>query len=185
MTFALGTAGTPSPDAFNLALLIMRLSVGLTIAAHGYNHIFRGGKIAGTGRWFESLGMKPGVLHAWLASITELVAGALLVAGLLTPFAAAAVVSVMLVAWITNHMKNGFFIFRPGEGWEYVCFIACTAVALGTIGPGKWSLEDTASYVIRPGSWLAFWITFGLGTLSALGLLAVFWRPEKKAKTTA
>ena len=63
-------------DQINLGLLILRVAVGATMIAHGYNHICRGGKIPGTGRWFESLGMKPGVLHAWLASITELVAGA-------------------------------------------------------------------------------------------------------------
>ena len=39
------------------------------MVAHGYNHVWLGGKIAGTGRWFESLGIKPGLLHAWLAQI--------------------------------------------------------------------------------------------------------------------
>ncbi len=96
----------------DLGLLILRVAVGGTMIAHGYNHVFRGGKIAGTGRWFESLGMKPGVLHAWLASLTELFAGGALVVGLLTPFAAGACMGVMLVALITNHRKNGFFIFR-------------------------------------------------------------------------
>ena len=52
------------------------------MVAHGVNHIWRGGRIAGTGRWFASLGMKPGVLHAWLASVTELVAGGALIVGL-------------------------------------------------------------------------------------------------------
>ena len=60
-------------DQVNLGLLILRVAVGATMIAHGFNHIYRGGKITGTGRWFESLGMKPGILHAWLASVTELV----------------------------------------------------------------------------------------------------------------
>ena len=67
-----------SEDQINLGLLILRVAVGGTMVAHGVNHVWRGGKIAGTGRWFASLGMKPGVLHAWLASGTELVAGAAL-----------------------------------------------------------------------------------------------------------
>ena len=46
-------------DQLNLALLILRLATGLMILAHGYNHVFRGGKIQGTGRWFASMGMKP------------------------------------------------------------------------------------------------------------------------------
>src|SRR6266566_6137713 len=74
-----------------LGLLVLRVAVGVTMIAHGYNHIYRGGKIAGTGRWFESLGMKPGWLHAWLASLTEVAGGTLLVLGLFMPLAGAAV----------------------------------------------------------------------------------------------
>ena len=68
-------------DQVWFGLLILRVSVGVTMIAHGYNHIYRGGKIKGTAGWFASLGMKPGILHAWLASITELAAGAALVVG--------------------------------------------------------------------------------------------------------
>src|ERR1022692_5273548 len=95
--------------AVDLALLVFRVAIGAVFLAHGINHVFGGGKIAGTGRWFESLGMRPGRLHAWTASLTEVGSGALLVAGLVPPMAAAGVVGVMLVAWITNHAKNGFF----------------------------------------------------------------------------
>ncbi|MCZ7526448.1 MAG: DoxX family protein [Acidimicrobiia bacterium] len=103
-------------DALNTGLLVLRVTVGAVILAHGVNHIVGGGRIAGTARWFESLGMRPGILHAWLASLTEVAVGPMLILGLLTPLAAAGVLGVMLVAWITNHRGNGFFIFRPGEG---------------------------------------------------------------------
>ena len=52
---------------------------------------------------------------------------------------AAGVVGVMVVALITNHLKNGFFIFRPGEGYEYVLTLTVVSIALGTLGPGEWS----------------------------------------------
>ncbi len=172
----LASIGHPGVSVHALVLLVMRLSLGLTMAAHGRNHIWGGGKIPGTGRWFESLGMKPGVLHAWLASITELVAGGMLVVGLLTPVAAAAVLATILVALITNHWKNGFFIFRPGEGYEYVLMIAAMSLVLGTLGAGKWSIDKALKYPIAQDSAAAFWITLVLGVGSALGLLAVFWR---------
>jgi putative oxidoreductase len=73
--------------AADVSLLVFRAALGVVFLAHGYNHIFGGGKIAGTARWFESLGMRPGVLHAWTASLTELGAGALLLLGLATPLA--------------------------------------------------------------------------------------------------
>src|SRR3954465_5210041 len=102
---------------------------------HGYNHIFGGGKIAGTGRWFESLGMRPGILHAWFASLAELGSGVLLMLGLAPPFACAGGVGTMVVAAVTNHLRNGFFIFRPGEGYEYVLSLAPAAIGL----PGAWA----------------------------------------------
>src|SRR6476661_2507328 len=94
-----------------LGLFVLRVAVGATMIAHGYNHIYRGGKIKGTAGWFASLGMKPGILHAWLASLTELAAGLGLVVGLLTPWAAGALLGIVLVAFITNHLHAGFFVF--------------------------------------------------------------------------
>ena len=123
--------------AVDLALLVFRVAIGAVFIAHGVNHIIGGGKIAGTGRWFESLGMKPGWFHAWTASITEIGAGALLVLGLLTAFGGAGVVGVMVVAWVTNHLRNGFFIFRPGEGWEYVMVLTMSGLPAGHGGAGR------------------------------------------------
>jgi putative oxidoreductase len=165
-------------DGVNAGLLILRVIVGIVMLAHGYNHVFRGGKIEGTGRWFESLGMKPGKLHAWLASITELAVGPMLIFGFLTPLAAAGVVGVMLVALITNHLKNGFFIFRPGEGYEYVLTLACVGLSIGAIGAGEWSIDDAID--LDWTGWTGLAITAVAGIGGALLLLAVFWRPEKK-----
>jgi len=170
-------------SAIDLALLILRVTTGAVFLAHGLNHVFGGGKIAGTGRWFESLGMRPGWLHAWTASLTEIGAGTLLVAGLLTPVAAAGVIGVMLVAWITNHRGNGFFIFRPGEGWEYVMVLTFVGLALAMLGPGGWSL-DRVFGLMRLDGWTGFWIGLGAGGGGAAALLAASWRPPAKAPTS-
>jgi putative oxidoreductase len=171
--------GNLTPSSLDLALMMLRFALGAVFIAHGVNHIFGGGKIEGTGRWFESLGMRPGILHAWLASLTEIGAGALLLLGLLTPFGGAGVVGVMLVAWITNHLKNGFFIFRPGEGWEYVMTLTVMGVVVGTLGPGQWSVDGHVSALQNLWGWPGFGISLGAGTLGALGLLAVYWRPDR------
>ena len=169
-------------DGVSAGLLILRVMVGIVMVAHGYNHIFRGGKIKGTAGWFQSLGMKPGVLHAWLASITELVAGAMLILGLLTPLAAAGVVGVMVVALITNHITNGFFIFRPGEGYEYVLTLAMVGLAIGAIGAGELSLDHALD--IDWTGWTGLAIAGLAGGGGALLLLALFWRPVKKDPAT-
>ena len=164
-------------DAIDLALLVLRCGVGAVMLAHGYNHVFGGGKIDGTARWFGSMGMRPPVVHAWLASITELVSGVLLLLGLLTPFAAAGVVGVMTVAWAINHRGNGFFIFRPGEGWEYVMTLGIVAVAVGTLGPGTWSLDDAFDVADDLSGWTGMLITVIAGVGGAAALLATSWRP--------
>ena len=133
----------------NIAALVLRLVVGGTMMAHGWNHAFGGGKLPGTARWFESIGIRPGRVHALFATVTELGAGALLVLGLLTPLAAAGVVGTMLVALVANHAKNGFFIFRPGEGYEYVLMITLVSCAIGALGAGDWSLDHAAGFSVH------------------------------------
>ena len=172
--------GDLSASSVDMGLLIARVVVGAVFIAHGVNHIYGGGKIAGTARWFESLGMRPGILHAWTASLTEIGAGVLLVAGFLTPLGGAGVVGVMLVAWITNHLKNGFFIFRPGEGWEYVMVLTAMGVVVGTLGPGQWSIDGHVSALQNLWGWPGFGISLGAGALGAALLLAVYWRPQPK-----
>jgi putative oxidoreductase len=171
--------GTLSQSSVDTALLIGRLILALVFLAHGIRHIFGGGKIAGTARWFESLGMRPGIVHAWFASLTEVGAGVLLILGLLTPLACAGVVGVMLVAWITNHWKNGFFIFYKGEGYEYVMTLTMVGILVGTLGPGTWSIDGHVSALTKLWGWPGFAIAFGGGALGCALLLATSWRPER------
>ena len=173
-------------DGLNIGLLLLRIAVGVTMLAHGYNHIWRGGKIAGTARWFESLGLKPGIVHAWMASLVELAAGTMLILGLAIPLAAAGVVGVMMVAILTVHRFNGFFIFRPGEGWEYTGNLTMAGLALGAAGAGEWSLDHAIGFSVDGWVGLAIAAIGGIG--GAVLLLAVFWRPpvrkEKEAEAT-
>jgi putative oxidoreductase len=169
--------GHTSSAAADLVLLLFRLTVAVVFLAHGWNHIFGGGRIEGTARWFESLGMRPGILHAWMASLTELGAGALIAFGLLTPLGAAAAIGVMIVALATAHLRNGFFIFRPGQGYEYVVVLAMCALAIGVVGPGNWS-ADHALGIAWP-DWVRFAVTAGAGLGGGAAQLAAFWRPAR------
>lgn len=148
------------------------------LVAHGLNHIFGGGRITGTARWFESLGMRPGAVHVWLASLTELVAGVLLVIGLLTPLAAAGLSGTMIVAWVTNHVRNGFFIFRPGEGYEYVMTLTFCGIALAGTGAGGMSV-DRVLHWFQPAGWPGLLIGIVGGGGGAAALLPTSWRPRR------
>jgi len=168
-------------DALDLALLIFRCGVGAVMLAHGINHIWGGGKINGTASWFGSMGMRPPLAQAWLASLTEIGGGVLLVLGLLTPFGGAAVVGTMTVAWAINHRGNGFFIFRPGEGWEYVMTLGLCGMVLGAIGPGSWSLDDAFDLIDDLTGATGLAISAGAGLLGAGLLLATCWRPPSRS----
>lgn len=175
-------------NGLNIGLVLLRVVIGVTIFLHGYNHVWGGGKIDGTARWFTSLGMKPGIVHAWLASITELVCGPMLILGLLNPLAAAGVVGVMAVAFVTNHRPNGFFIFRPGEGYEYVLNLGVAALALGAMGAGEWSVDKALFGGKVLGVDLAGVTGLVICAVAGLGgaalLLVGFWRPEPAGDDT-
>lgn len=104
---------------------------------------------------------------------------AFLVLGLLTPLAAAAVVGTMVVALVANHAKNGFFIFRPGEGYEYVLMITLVSGALGALGAGGWSVDRAVGFGVH--GWAGLAITALAGAGGAALLLATSWRPRPAA----
>ncbi|HEY5662610.1 MAG TPA: DoxX family protein [Ilumatobacter sp.] len=166
-------------QAIDVALLVLRCAVGGVMLAHGVNHIVGGGRIPGVTRWFASLGMRQPALQAWMASLTEVAAGAALIVGGLTPFGGAGVVGTMTVAWIINHRTNGFFIFRPGEGWEYVMTLVSCGVALGAVGPGRWSLDHALGIDDDLVGVTGLLLAAGAGGVGALVVLVAFWRPPR------
>lgn len=164
-----------STDQLNLGLLVLRLVFGLFLAYHGYNKFFGPGGLRGTTGWFGSIGMKWPKWQARLAATTEVGAGVLLAAGLLTPLAAAGVIGVMVVAIVVAHWKVGFFIFRPNQGWEYCASILAAAWAIGLMGPGEWSLDHALD--IEWSGWSGGIVALVLGVGGALAQLAISYRP--------
>src|SRR3954464_5431455 len=170
-------------DAIDIASVLLQFIVGITMFAHGYRRIWGGGKLPGTAGWFESIGIRPGKVHALLASVTELGAAVMLFAGLITPLAAAGVLGTMSVALIANHLKNGFFIFYKGEGYEYVLNLCCAALAVGALGGGRISLDNAIGLDLN--GWGGLLLALGAGGGGALLLLLSSWRPGRvPAKTS-
>jgi len=155
-------------------LLLIRLVLGGTLIMHGWNHWRGGGKIAGTARWFDGLGLRPGLMHAWSSVVTELGAGTLLVLGLVTPLGCAGAIGPMAVAGVVAHRRNGFFVFR--DGYEYVLMISVVAVALAALGPGRVSLDHAAGIRFAGTAGVLTALIAGLG--GAALLLAASWRPS-------
>ena len=130
------------PAGFSDGLLIGRLVLGLSMAAHGSQKLFGwfgGHGIAGTGGFFEQLGFRPGRIFAGAAGFSEFTGGLLLALGLLGPIGPALILSVMVVATIVVHWKNGFFAMSGGI--ETTLLYATTAVVFALTGYGRFSLD--------------------------------------------
>lgn len=129
-----------------VAALILRVPVGLILAAHGAQKLFGwfgGNGLAGTAGWLSSMGMEPGLLMAILAGGAEFFCGLALVLGLLTRPAALIAAFTMLVAIFSVHIISGLFI--ANGGYEYALTLMVALLALAVQGGGAISMDKALS----------------------------------------
>lgn len=126
----------------NVALLILRLLIGLVVAAHGAQKMFGWFGGPGLARWtagVEKMGFRPSQLFGFAAALGELGGGLLLALGFLTPLGSVGIVSAMIVAIAKAHWSKGF---RNGKGGlEFPLTLLGVSAVLGLIAPGKFSLD--------------------------------------------
>jgi putative oxidoreductase len=168
------TETLPTADQLDLGMLLLRLVVGPIFAFHGFAKIFRGGRLAGTAGWFDSIGMRPGHVHARVAAAGELATGTCLALGFLTSLAGLGLVALMAVAFWTVHRGNGLLVTK--DGWEYNLVLATVGVAVATIGPGEWSLDGAAGIDLNGPAGLI--ISLGGGLAAAAAVVATSHRPQ-------
>jgi len=126
----------------DLGLLVIRLVVGLTFAAHGAQKLFGwfgGYGPKGTGGWMESIGLRPGVAMAVIAGLIEFLGGLCFAAGLITPVAGVLLALVMLVAIAKVHTPKGFW--NSNGGYEFNLVLVAVAIGVALTGAGAWSLD--------------------------------------------
>jgi putative oxidoreductase len=125
-----------------LEAVILRVPIGLILAAHGSQKLFGwfgGYGLEGTGQWMASVGLNPGFLMALLAGSAEFFGGVALILGLLTRPAAVISAVTMLVALFWVHWGKGFFL--DTHGIEYALALLSATTALAFIGGGRYSLD--------------------------------------------
>ena len=159
--------------SIDLALLLIRLAVGLTFAAHGAQKAFGWWGGPGMTGWkgaMTAMGFRPVVLFAVVSMLAELVGGLMFAAGIATPAAAAVLLAQSVVIILKVHWAKGFF--NTKGGFEYPLLLAVGAVAIGIAGPGLSSvdnlikLEPTAA--VRGAALV-------IGAVGGLAALAVPW----------
>ena len=160
-------------DVSDPALLILRMWIGVVMFTHGANHART---LGGTGRWLKRVGWRAPRFQAWLLSVVEIAVGGGLIIGLMTTPAAAGTVAIVLVAFFTEHLRNGFFIFNKGQGYEYVITLAVAGAALALLGAGEWSLDQALDVNLSGANRGQI-----LLTVISLGIVhvAASWRPAR------
>jgi putative oxidoreductase len=121
----------------DLALLVIRIVVGLLFVGHGAQKLVG---LRRTAEMLDAIRIHPGRLYARGAGTAEIVGGALLALGLVTPIGAALVITIMVAAIATVHLPNG--LWNHDGGYEYNLVMIAVAFALAGVGPGDWSLDN-------------------------------------------
>jgi putative oxidoreductase len=152
--------------------LLLRIVVGGLFVGHGVQKLFGwfdGPGLDTTAQGFEHLGLRPGRPNAIAAGAAEAGGGALLAAGLETPFAASVLTATMLTAIHRVHGSKGPWV--TNGGYEYNLVLIAAALALAEVGPGPLSL-DAARGRERSGSHWAL-AALATGAIGALGSYAL------------
>jgi len=163
-------------------LLLLRLVLGLTMAGHGAQKLlgwWGGPGLRGVHGWLGSMRFRGGWMPVLVLVTAEFGGGLALALGLVTPLAALAIVSAMMVAIATVHWPKGFW--NGNGGFEFNLLIIAAAAALAAIGPGRFSLDRAFGWADNlSGVW------WGVGVLAAgvvitFLLLTLGRRPETSA----
>jgi putative oxidoreductase len=126
----------------SFGIAILRAVIGGLFIGHGLQKLlgkFGGHGLEGTAGFFESLGLKPGKVHATAAGVAETGGGALLLAGAATPLAASALTGTMAMAIHKVHAPKGPWV--TDGGYEYNAVLMAAVFAITASGPGALSID--------------------------------------------
>lgn len=156
----------------DLALLIVRVILGVIFIVHGGQKVFGwfdGPGVKGMSHWLGSMGVAHPALLAWIASLSEFGGGVLVLVGLLTPLAAAVIVSTMVVAILLVHAKNGFLITK--SGYEFNLSLIGLALMLMLAGAGTISIDQLLGLAVSLDQ-LPLWAIIALALIPFGGIIS-------------
>jgi putative oxidoreductase len=126
-----------------LGIALLRVVIGALFMGHGLQKLagwFGGYGLDATGGAFESMGLRPGKLHATAAGVAETAGGALVLAGAFTPLGAAMLTGTMTTAIEKVHLQKG--VWNQDGGYEYNAVLIAALFAITADGPGALALDS-------------------------------------------
>ena len=160
----------------DVALLVLRVGVGLIFAVHGAQKLFglwNGPGFSGWTAAMTHMGYRPAVAFAAVSAGAEFVGGLLLAIGLFTPLAAFVLVAQSVVIIGAAHWRSGFF--NKDNGYEFPLALATGVVAILFAGAGALSVDAAIGFSLAPtlrASLFVIGIAGGLATLAVPALAA-------------
>ncbi|MEU5843315.1 DoxX family protein [Rhodococcus sp. NPDC047139] len=139
----------------DLGLFVLRAVVGAILVVHGLQKLvglWNGPGLDGFEATLRDAGYQQPAVLAIAGAVGEVAAGGLLILGLLTPFAAAAIVAIMVNAVLFKHeLEPGYqFFASESSGVEYEILLVACAVALVLTGPGRIAVDGRRGWATRP-----------------------------------
>lgn len=118
----------------SVALLLLRVFVGIAFLFHGY------GKMVDVPAFAAEFGLALPVAAA--AAYTQFVCGLMMILGVLTPLAGAALAATMAAATFELIGRGEPFVNPHGHSWEAASFYLVAASAVALLGPGRFSIDS-------------------------------------------
>ena len=124
--------------ARDIITVTARITLGAIFIAHGWQK-FNEWTIAGTSDSFAQMGVPLADIAAPVATFIELIGGALLILGALTPIVGFLLAVNVIGALIIVHLVPTPFVDQGG--WELVAALAAGALLIAAAGPGRLSVD--------------------------------------------
>ena len=170
----------------DIALLVLRVVIGLALAAHGSQKLFGwfgGGGLKGTHGFIDMLGFRPSRFWAPVVAVGEFGGGLLMAIGLLNPIGPLAIVASMLTATWTAHRSKGFW--NSNGGYELPLTNIAVAVAVALAGSGRWSLDSLFGIALPESAVITLTVLTLVGVVGGLASRRRQERPAAAARTAA
>ena len=128
------------------AATLLRVSLGVILIAHALLKVLVF-TLPGAAGFFASQGFPAWTVYPVVA--VELLAGAALIAGFKSRYAAVAALPVLLGA-LAVHAHNGWTFTAANGGWEYPALLVVLAVAVALLGDGAFALSGNPAQPVTP-----------------------------------